>query len=234
MRTFEDNYDNKRTGSTGEHFERALGWVLQSDASTKMPRFVLGTLPMEYKFSPTESVEAVRRNRGDELWFQNFTHNRMHHQRSHVYETIGDEEDDRPSDDSIPPTLNERRLNLSAMKDEPQVIINEKKRPPDMKIDLDPHAEDEVPYELEPMDSSDDYESGGEQENSRPKRRRLQTKRRSAGLSKSRKAGQKEPRRSASPQASKAPKPVAQYSVKDNRRSQSKGTHISGGIPTIL
>ncbi|KAG7380464.1 hypothetical protein PHYPSEUDO_007197 [Phytophthora pseudosyringae] len=222
VRIFEDNYNKKRTASTGEHFERSLGWVLQSDASTKMPKFAVGTLPMEYKFSPTESVEVTRRNMGDEVWFQNFTLNRMRHQQNHVYESIGGEDEDASSDSSAPSTLHERWLNLSAMKEEPQTVTNDKNRPPPATTELAPPLEVEVPYELEPMDSSDGSGAGGEIENNRPKRRRLQTKRRSDGLSRPREVEQIERRHSASPRQSIARKPSARQ-VRNDGSSRSKG-----------
>ncbi|KAG6574316.1 putative E3 ubiquitin ligase [Phytophthora cinnamomi] len=155
-RAFESNFDTKRMATTGAQFERALVWVLQSDASSKMPRFVVGTLPVEYKNGEMESVQTARRNMGDELWFQNFTQNRMHHRLCHVYETTGEEEKgDSSSDESPPRKLNVRRLNLSAMKQELPLIGKEKKQPPPVKIELDPYSDPEVPYELVPMSGSD-------------------------------------------------------------------------------
>ncbi|KAF1782944.1 PWWP domain [Phytophthora cactorum] len=151
VRTFEDNFDKKRTGSTGQEFEQALKLVLQSVASTKMPKFAFGALPLEYKFSPTESVEAVRRNMGDEEWFQRFAHNQMHHKQNHVYETLGDEEDDALSDDFAPPTLiktgddseEEESMEIPDAKDEEDDASSDDSEPPTLKETQDDIEEEE-------------------------------------------------------------------------------------------
>ncbi|KAE9047808.1 hypothetical protein PR003_g4195 [Phytophthora rubi] len=205
-RAFENNYDAKRMASTGEQFERSLGWVLQSDASTTMPKFAVGTLPIKYKNGETECVETVRGKMGDELWFQSFAGNRMRHRLCHVYETTDDEEEeeeDSSSDDTVPTKPTEKILDLSARKETP-IILQATKRPPPVKIELHPHSEPEVPYELDPIDSSgsDDSDSSDSQEGNQSKRRRLQTRPRS-NLSTKAKSGQKE-RRIPRPQARKA------------------------------
>ncbi|KAG2789240.1 hypothetical protein PC129_g4931 [Phytophthora cactorum] len=151
VRTFEDNFDKKRTGSTGQEFEQALKLVLQSVASTKMPKFAFGALPLEYKFSPTESVEAVRRNMGDEEWFQRFAHNQMHHKQNHVYETLGDEEDDALSDDFAPPTViktgddseEEESMEIPDAKDEEDDASSDDSEPPTLKETQDDIEEEE-------------------------------------------------------------------------------------------
>ncbi|CAH0517120.1 unnamed protein product [Peronospora belbahrii] len=89
VQAFDEKFDTKRTGSTGASFERALGWMLQSTASTTMPKFAVGTLPVEYKHSPAKSVETVRKEIDDEQWFRRFMHSKMRHQMNHVYETTG-------------------------------------------------------------------------------------------------------------------------------------------------
>ncbi|KAE9013685.1 hypothetical protein PF005_g9658 [Phytophthora fragariae] len=205
-RAFENNYDAKRMASTGEQFERSLGWVLQSDASTTMPKFAVGTLPIKYKNGETECVETVRGKMGDELWFQSFAGNRMRHRLCHVYETTDDEEEeeeDSSSDDTVPTKPTEKIFDLSARKETP-IILQATKRPPPVKIELHPHSEPEVPYELDPIDSSgsDDSDSSDSQEGNQSKRRRLQTRPRS-NLSTKAKSGQKE-RRIPRPQARKA------------------------------
>jgi len=147
-RKFEDNYDKKRTESTGLQFEQALAWVLQSDASTKMPKFARGTLPEEFKFSPAKSVDTVRKNMGDELWFQSFTLSRMRHKMSHAYEMVGDEDDDASSDDSKA-SATEEKLALPEVKTEPPAKPNKQKQSPPVRIELDlgVHEEVEVPRE---------------------------------------------------------------------------------------
>ncbi|KAL4160336.1 hypothetical protein PRNP1_000906 [Phytophthora ramorum] len=176
VRAFDNDYDKKRTGSTGDEFEQALGWVLQADAPTKLPKFAGGTLPENYAHTTTASVQEVRIQMGDELWFQNFTNNRMRHQLAHVYNTNGEEEE-HSSDESSSATMGveKRTLNLSAGKRESQSLPNEKKRPPPVKIEQESSADVEVPYELELLDSSDASVSKEDQGSMRTKRRRLRT-----------------------------------------------------------
>ncbi|KAL4176023.1 hypothetical protein KRP22_000978 [Phytophthora ramorum] len=176
VRAFDNDYDKKRTGSTGDEFEQALGWVLQADAPTKLPKFAGGTLPENYAHTTTASVQEVRIQMRDELWFQNFTNNRMRHQLAHVYNTNGEEEE-HSSDESSSATMGvkKRTLNLSAGKRESQALPNEKKRPSPVKIEQESSADVEVPYELELLDSSDASVSKEDQGSTRTKRRRLRT-----------------------------------------------------------
>ncbi|KAF4320580.1 hypothetical protein BBO99_00001571 [Phytophthora kernoviae] len=89
VRIFDDNYDKNRMGTNGAQFERALGYVLQSDATTKMPKFSTGTLPVQYKNSTTESVEQMRKAMGSALWYKNFANNKERHYHTHIYDEIG-------------------------------------------------------------------------------------------------------------------------------------------------
>ncbi|CAH0489616.1 unnamed protein product [Peronospora farinosa] len=217
VRPFEENFDRKRTGSTGESFERALGWVLQSDASLKMPKFAGGTLPREFKHCPAKSVEAIRRDMGDKLWLKNLTHSKKHHQMNYVYESIGCKTNDRLRKNSMPSTQKESFLNLSATNVEPQVVTNEEKRPSRIKKDQNPRIEKEMPHKRELMDSSDASDT------SWSKRTRLHTKRESDGLSNTKKTERKELGRSVSPHMSKTSKSAAQLAVKNAKMNHSKG-----------
>ncbi|KAG6574347.1 uncharacterized protein IUM83_07235 [Phytophthora cinnamomi] len=94
VKTFKDNYDANRTGTNGAQFERALEFVLRSDATTKMPKFAKGTLPVQYEYVTTGSVEGMRKNMGKGLWYRNFANNKQRHMQTHVYEVIGDDEEE--------------------------------------------------------------------------------------------------------------------------------------------
>ncbi|GMF47971.1 unnamed protein product [Phytophthora fragariaefolia] len=213
--------------STGVQFERALGWVLQSDATTKMPKFSVGTLPVEYKNGATECVATVRRNMGDELWFQSFTQSKMRHRLCHVYETLG--EDESSSDDSMATKLSEKILDLSATKNDSSFTDKEKKQPSPVKIGVDSHSKLEVPYVLETIDSSsgsDSSDSGDDQEGNQTKRRRLHTR---PQLLRTKQAGHKEEKRSSKPQASKVSGRTHHVvtSNKEKRASHSKGANAT-------
>jgi hypothetical protein len=229
-RKFEDNYDKKRTESTGLQFEQALAWVLQSDASTKMPKFARGTLPEEFKFSPAKSVDTVRKNMGDELWFQSFTLSRMRHKMSHAYEMVGDEDDDASSDDSKA-SATEEKLALPEVKTEPPAKPNKQKQSPPVRIELDlgVHEEVEVPLELEPLssDNSDGSSDEDEQGGSRPKRRLLRTKRRSDELSTSKKRVQKQARHSASNRIATPRLTGRRSSATKSSSRHAKGAHVA-------
>ena len=223
VRPFEENYDRKRTGSTGESFERALGWVLQSNASLKMPKFAGGTLPREFKLSPAKSVETIRRDMGDKLWLKNLTHSKLHHQMHYVYETIGWKKNDRLPKNSIPSSQTESYLNLTATNVEQQLVSNEDKRPDRIKNDQN-HSRigREMPHKRRLMDNSDDSDT------SRPQKKRLYTKRGSNGLSNAKKAERKEFGRYVSPPTSKTSKSDAQLAVKNTKTNHSKGASTCG------
>ncbi|KAI9912706.1 hypothetical protein PsorP6_005164 [Peronosclerospora sorghi] len=215
VRSFEVNYDKMRVGSTGESFERALEWVLLSTASTKFPKFSIGTLPKKYKTSPTKSVETVRRNMGDEQWFQSFIEKSGRHKLNHVYETRTDEDSNRSSNVSCSPRPNERYLDLSAVKKLPS-LFNENRRSASIKIKRG--SQGEVSNAHESTDSSSDGEVENEQDGSRPKKRkRLQTKRRSDGFIQSKKGGPQESRHFI---GSNPIKPVAAEKIKTNSRKR--------------
>ncbi|GMF24324.1 unnamed protein product [Phytophthora lilii] len=164
VKTFDDKYDKHRMGTNGAQFERALEFVLRSDATTKMPTFAKGTLPMQYERSTTESVERMRKNMGNALWYRHFANNKERHMQTHIYETIGDDEEGSTSDESISiPKLKIRRPRTTPLSEEQHVLtptkkkrsLPAKKKHSSVKIEKEPLDEVEVPYP-EAMNSSDD------------------------------------------------------------------------------
>ncbi|KAE8900175.1 hypothetical protein PF005_g9657 [Phytophthora fragariae] len=161
VKTFDDNYDANRMQTNGAQFERALEFILRSDATTKMPRFAKGTLPLQYEDATTDSVEGMRKSMGVGLWYRNFANNKERHMKTHVYEVIGDDEADTSSGSG---KLTIRRPKTSSTTGEqlPTHSKQKKKRPLPakkqsipVKIEEEPLMEDEAPYDLGAMGSSD-------------------------------------------------------------------------------
>ncbi|KAG7398724.1 hypothetical protein PHYBOEH_010565 [Phytophthora boehmeriae] len=89
VKNFDDHYDENGFGTSGKEFNQSLELMLKSDATTEMPKFTRGTLPVQYKTVTTESVDQKRTSVGGDLWFENFAKNRERHCRMYVYEMIG-------------------------------------------------------------------------------------------------------------------------------------------------
>ncbi|KAE9345707.1 hypothetical protein PR003_g7819 [Phytophthora rubi] len=90
VKAFAHKYDENRTGSNGTQFERALAFVLQSDASTEMPKFVArGTLPLKYKNTTADPVAKLRKSMGDDAWFGKFADSKVRHWETHMYDVVG-------------------------------------------------------------------------------------------------------------------------------------------------
>ncbi|KAG1701573.1 hypothetical protein DVH05_010874 [Phytophthora capsici] len=166
---FDENYDKNRVMTNGAEFEQALVYVLRSNASIKMPAFAKGTLPLQYKNSTTESVEAKREKMGKERWYQNFATNSRRHMQTHVYGE--DAAEDPVSDESTHvQKVEKRKPKLSTTKAKKRNSLTTKrlstKKQQDeaVKIEHDVLAEVEVPYELEVSDSSDDCGDRSESE----------------------------------------------------------------------
>ncbi|EGZ24017.1 hypothetical protein PHYSODRAFT_325170 [Phytophthora sojae] len=93
VKPFADKYDENRTGSNGNQFERALEFVLQSSASDEMPKFVgRGTLPLQYKKTIADPVAKLRKSMGDDAWFGKFADSKARHWETHMYDVVGIEE----------------------------------------------------------------------------------------------------------------------------------------------
>ncbi|KAG7398723.1 hypothetical protein PHYBOEH_010564 [Phytophthora boehmeriae] len=179
VRTFDDNYDKNRMGMNGAQFEKALSYALQSDSTTKMPKFAQGTLPLQYKNSTTESVEQMRKAMGSALWYRNFANNKERHHHTHIYDEIGiikvQLEEDTRNDESA---LSDDSVSISNVKTKNEAKKTsrtkgrkkkKKKRVPapenhsSVEI-VEPPVKIEVPCELDVINSSDD--SGLESEES--------------------------------------------------------------------
>lgn len=93
MRAFDAHFDENRRQTNGEMFENSLQLVLRSNAVKKLPKFVEGTLPVQYADSVTESVKSMRRSMKADFWVRNFANNRERHLLTHLYEDIGKEPD---------------------------------------------------------------------------------------------------------------------------------------------
>lgn len=100
VRAFDKDFDENRKHTNGDLFENSLQLMLQSNATKKMPRFVKGTLPVQYAACVTEPVSETRRTMGEDLWLRNFANNRERHFLTHVYEDIGREPRDALEEDS--------------------------------------------------------------------------------------------------------------------------------------
>ncbi|KAG2789236.1 hypothetical protein PC129_g4932 [Phytophthora cactorum] len=182
VKILDSNFDKNRKQTNGAQFELALGSVLQSDATTKMPTFARGTLPLQYENSTTESVERMRKIMGNRLWYRNFDNNKERHMKTHKYETIGDEDEESSSDESVP-KLKVRRPKTSPAHEEQDPSPQKKKKrpfpakeqPAVVKVEQEPLAR----IGLGDMDSSDDQKSEGERNAALTKKRRLRAKRRS-------------------------------------------------------
>ncbi|CEG41284.1 FOG: Predicted E3 ubiquitin ligase [Plasmopara halstedii] len=170
VESFDDKFDRKRLDSTGQEFERALWLILQSDASIKMPRFAVGTLPFQYQHRPAESVAALRKKMGDEHWFQRFTINRSLHKQRHVYEVLGDEFHDKINDKICSSTLKE--INLSGLDQKPPSQSKQKKK---TSSTAEP-SKIKIPPEVEQMDKKNDHELADRKE-ARQKKKLLRIKR---------------------------------------------------------
>ncbi|KAF4046511.1 hypothetical protein GN244_ATG00900 [Phytophthora infestans] len=179
VQLFDGNFDKNRKETNGAQFELALGSVLQSDATAKMPTFAKGTLPLQYENTTTESVEKMRKLMGSRLWYRNFNNNRERHLKTHKYETMGDEEDEYSSDEAAPvPNLKVRRPITSPPRDDQD--SKKKKRPlPAKKQSVAVKIEQE-PLAKVGLGSSDDQASGGERSAALTKKRRLRSEGRSA------------------------------------------------------
>ncbi|KAJ8566355.1 hypothetical protein ON010_g6771 [Phytophthora cinnamomi] len=103
VKSFADKFDEHRTGSNGNQFERALEFVLQSKASTEMPKFVArGTLPLQYKNTTADPVSKLRESMGDDAWFDKFANSKARHWETHMYDVLGidDAEDGKENEGS--------------------------------------------------------------------------------------------------------------------------------------
>ncbi|RLN84623.1 hypothetical protein BBJ28_00019884 [Nothophytophthora sp. Chile5] len=185
VRMFDPNYDKNRKETNGEQFERALECVLQSDATTKMPTFVKGTLPVQYKNTPALSVRKMRKDMGNELWFKNFANNKDRHYQTHIYNLVGVDkgDDDAASEESVlvsKPKSKPKRKDLkdgkTDIKLEVQTSRSKKRKGP--KIELEPGVEEA--YELEEMNSSEESDRS-ETQVSVPAKKRLRSKARAEG-----------------------------------------------------
>ncbi|RLN56506.1 hypothetical protein BBJ28_00020089 [Nothophytophthora sp. Chile5] len=187
VRMFDPNYDKNRKETNGEQFERALECVLQSDATTKMPTFVKGTLPVQYKNTPALSVRKMRKDMGNELWFKNFANNKDRHYQTHIYDSVGVDkgDDDAASEESVlvsKPKSKPKRKGLkdgkSDIKIEAGASRSKKRKVPKIELEL----EVEEAYELEEMNSSEESDRS-ETQASVPAKKRLRSKARAAGES---------------------------------------------------
>ncbi|KAG6622668.1 uncharacterized protein IUM83_05545 [Phytophthora cinnamomi] len=150
VKTFKDNYDANRTGTNGAQFERALEFVLRSDATTKMPKFAKGTLPVQYEYVTTGSVEGMRKNMGKGLWYRNFANNKQRHMQTHVYEVIGDDEEEEDISSGKPmPKLKVRRPKTSSRIDTTPTIQKKKRSLPAKKQQIPVQIEDEPLVQVE-------------------------------------------------------------------------------------
>ncbi|GMF24325.1 unnamed protein product [Phytophthora lilii] len=179
VQAFDDNFERNRIGSSGADFERALEFVLRSDATTKMPTFARGTLLRQYKDEVAKSVRQVREEMGEETWYRNFANSRERHLQTHVCEVDANDEDNSDND-KAPPEPNQQAKTGSTPSEQHHPPISKKKNqslPTDgktlMKIEQEPLGEVEVPYELGEIISSDDDKSDSEQVATVTKRRRL-------------------------------------------------------------
>ncbi|CAI5724056.1 unnamed protein product [Hyaloperonospora brassicae] len=212
IRAFGDNFDRKRAKSTGANFEKALARVLQSDASSEMPEFAIGTLPVKYKSSPAQCVEALRKSMGDELWFQHFTYSRKHHAKTYVYDTSREKVNDKGS--HVSPALNVRRLDLSAAKEgKCQAMMSEKKSLAGTKL----------LHELEVVDISDGSEVGDKHVIDWQASGTLQQKRQSDGSPGPTKAKRQKAKPFAPIHASKPSNSVADIAVEERKAGYVKG-----------
>ena len=217
IRAFGDNFDRKRAKSTGANFEKALARVLQSDASSEMPEFAIGTLPVKYKSSPAQCVEALRKSMGDELWFQHFTYSRKHHAKTYVYDTSREKANDKGN--RVSPALNVRRLNLSETKEgKCQVMTNEKKSLAGTKL----------LHELEVVDISDGSEVGYKHVTDWQANGTLQQKRQSDGSPRPTKAKRQKAKAFAPIHASEPSKSAAEIAVKERKAGYVKGAPLCG------
>lgn len=81
---YDDHFNMRRKHTSGRDFEDALLIMLQSNATTKFPTFVRGTLPKQYKDGPTEHALKTKKSMG-ELWVRSFANNRKRHADAHAY-----------------------------------------------------------------------------------------------------------------------------------------------------
>lgn len=100
---FEVNFDERRARTTGADFELSLAVVLESEATSKFPKFVAGTLPKQYENELAMSTRKMRKSMGTGAWLHHFLNNRACHARAHVYKQkhqSSDEEDDADADNN--------------------------------------------------------------------------------------------------------------------------------------
>ncbi|ETP47783.1 hypothetical protein F442_06338 [Phytophthora nicotianae P10297] len=124
VKPFDEKHDERRQGSNGNQFEQAYGFVLQSSADDALPKFVpRGTLPLKHKEAPVESVEAKRKELGDEEWFARFAKNQELHYQTHQYITLDGDGDETASVESV--DVEDLHLETTATKFE-QKTVNRK------------------------------------------------------------------------------------------------------------
>lgn len=81
---YDDHFGTRRKHTSGSDFEDALLIMLQSNATTKFPTFVRGTLPKQFESSPAEHALKMKKSMG-ELWVRSFANNRRRHADAHAY-----------------------------------------------------------------------------------------------------------------------------------------------------
>ncbi|KAL3657999.1 hypothetical protein V7S43_017042 [Phytophthora oleae] len=157
---FENNYDTNRVMTNGSQFEKALEYALLSNATTKMPTFSKGTLPLQYNQSTTESVGKMRKNMGNDLWYRSFANNKSRHRQAHIYKVLKDGASDsgilaqmNKLDVRRPISSKPEKRSSQGKKQSRSKILRDNAA---VKIEQDLPEEIEVPYEPETSESSDD------------------------------------------------------------------------------
>lgn len=85
VQSFDTNKES-RCRRTGADFVASYTRALQSTAGEIFPRFLQGTLAIEYATAPTPSIKATRKLMGALAWQNGFVHNRSRHQHIFQYD----------------------------------------------------------------------------------------------------------------------------------------------------
>ncbi|KAL7686799.1 putative PWWP domain-containing protein [Plasmopara halstedii] len=80
---------SKKSKSKGEakfrNLELSTNLLASCDAKEEFPKFVEGTLPVQYKKKVTRPTSVLRKEMGEEEWMRGFADNRIKHAITHAY-----------------------------------------------------------------------------------------------------------------------------------------------------
>ncbi|CAI5715174.1 unnamed protein product [Peronospora farinosa] len=82
----------KMRGFKGEARSKNLAFAMKlltkCDGQENLPKFVQGTLPVQFEHNVTRSIEEVRKEIGEEKWMRGFVENRINHAATHAYTPV--------------------------------------------------------------------------------------------------------------------------------------------------